>query len=65
MWSFDDRLQANLGHAWCYLFMAELPPEYDTGAARVMFQRRARVWATSFEAHAGLGATRLVRGEPL
>ncbi|MCP3919972.1 MAG: tetratricopeptide repeat protein [bacterium] len=63
MVSVDDRLQANLGQGYCYLYLAELPPEHDYDAPLVIFEETAKQWPNSFHALTGLGSVHLARGE--
>lgn len=63
MVSVDDRLQANLGQAWCLLFAGQLPPEYDLDTPLQIFQQVAAGFPNDTRAVTGLGTAHLVRGE--
>ena len=58
-----DRLQANLGQGWCYLFLADLPPEYDLDFPLQVFKETARIFPNSYHALTGLGTVHMRRGE--
>jgi len=58
-----DRLQANLGRAWCFLFLAEISAQPDRDLPYLIFQRQTQVFPASFEAWTGLGAAHAARGE--
>lgn len=63
MVSLDDRLQANIGQGWCYLFLAELSPEHDLDAPLLVFEQTLKAFPDSYHAWTGLGTTRSARGE--
>jgi tetratricopeptide (TPR) repeat protein len=63
MVSTNDRLQANLGAAFAYLFAGKLPPEYDMDTPEVMFRNIVRTWDRSYEAHTGYGVALMERGK--
>ncbi|MFT4538476.1 MAG: tetratricopeptide (TPR) repeat protein [Planctomycetota bacterium] len=58
-----DRLQANLGQGWCYLYRAEAYEEYDLDPALIVFREIARVFTHSYRAKIGLGVTLMQRGD--
>lgn len=61
--SRSDREQANIGLGWCYLFLAELPPEYDLSTPQYVFEQTVKLFPRSYRALTGLGAVQLRRME--
>ncbi|MFT5050838.1 MAG: tetratricopeptide (TPR) repeat protein [Chlamydiales bacterium] len=61
--SRSDREQANIGLGWCYLFLAELPPEYDLSTPLYVFEQTVKLFPRSYRALTGLGAVHLRRME--
>ena len=63
MVSRGDREQANIGLGWCYLFLADLPPERDLRTPEIVFEQTIRLFPESYRALTGLGATQLEMGK--
>ncbi len=61
--SIDDRLQANLGQGYCYLFLAGLDTQRDYDVPLLIFKQQTLHFPQSYEAWTALGTARLVRGE--
>jgi len=57
--SRSDREQANIGLGWCYLFLAELPPDYDLATPLYVFEQTVKLFPQSYRALTGLGAAQL------
>ncbi len=62
MWSLDDRLQANIGQAWCHMFQALASQERDLGVAQLIFEQTLKRWPDNFQAKLGLGTVLLRQG---
>jgi tetratricopeptide (TPR) repeat protein len=59
----DDRLQANLGQAWCHLYFDSLPGVGgDMGRSRAIFEAVLSTFPMSHEAHTGLGCVQMAQG---
>ncbi len=60
----NDRLQANLGQAWCHLYLDALPENSgDMGRSRAVFKAVLQAFPNSHEAHTGLGCVQLADGQ--
>ncbi|MDP6838699.1 MAG: tetratricopeptide repeat protein [Planctomycetota bacterium] len=60
----NDRLQANLGQAWCHLYLDALPENGgDMNRSRAVFKAVLAAFPESFEAHTGLGCVELASAE--
>jgi tetratricopeptide (TPR) repeat protein len=62
MWSLDDRLQANIGQAWCHMFQALNSEDRDLGVAEIIFEQTLKRWPDSIQAKLGLGTVLLQQG---
>ena len=63
MVSAFDRLQGNLGQAWCYLLNATVSPDPDFDTPAAVFRAVASAMPTESEPRVGLGATLLAQGD--
>ena len=62
MWSLDDRLQANIGQAWCHMFQALNSEDRDLSVAEIIFEQTLLRWPESIQAKLGLGTVLLQQG---
>ncbi|HIF41590.1 MAG TPA: tetratricopeptide repeat protein [Planctomycetes bacterium] len=62
MWSLDDRLQANIGQAWCHMFQALNSEDRDLSVAEIIFEQTLKRWPESIQAKLGLGTILLQQG---
>jgi tetratricopeptide (TPR) repeat protein len=62
MWSVDDRLQANIGQAWCHMFQALNSKDRDLSVAELIFEQTLTRWPESIQAKLGLGTVLLQQG---
>ena len=58
-----DRLQGNLGQAWCYLLNATVSPDPDFETPAAVFEAVAQAMPSESEPRVGLGATLLAQGD--
>lgn len=58
-----DRLQGNLGQAWCYLLSAAISPDPDFETPEAVFKAVAQAMPNESEPRVGLGATLLAQGD--
>ena len=58
-----DRLQANLGVGWSYVYLAEFDPYQDYGVPKEAFRLLVEARPTSERAHTGLGTTLYLMGD--